>query len=174
MEFQEKLQIASADFNRHFEFLVSEFGYSAVEKSYTLSGGVNMVHVFRNELAEKQIEIAGNLSWFHTEIRRLLKAKPADYDDNENCIGYESLAILESNGDYDHWKYFVPFAGWENVINNTISLFLRNKTLLTSKNWVDNALLKKVKRESFFKLTGLYPDDTSDLHELLIRKVVEW
>lgn len=65
--------------------------------------------------------------------------------DKDNCIGFEDLATLESNGTHDHMAYF---AGGENrlkgVLATTTSLFNRHRDFLSTKAWVDNGRLSDI------------------------------
>jgi hypothetical protein len=68
----------------------------------------------------------GDDSWFHCEIRRIIDGQPAKYSDNENCFGFEDLAVLESNTNYEHMDYY---AGGSNGL--TMSFNQHSKFVLS-------------------------------------------
>ena len=83
-----------------FRFLTSEFGFQLVKTENRNEFKAKHFLVYRNDNSKLQLEICGDTSWFHCEIRRLLNGQPAKYSDKDNCIGFESLAILESDNKY--------------------------------------------------------------------------
>ncbi len=87
--------------------------------------------------------------WFHCEIRRLINGLPARYSDKENCIGFEGLAILESNNKYEHFDYYIGGStGLRSVLTNASKLFKRHKTFLTTDNWIDVKKIEQLKDDN--------------------------
>ncbi len=127
--------------------LTRELGYSLVKVDVDPElTGENLL-VFRNDRAEKQLEISADEGYFHCEIRRLVSGRPVPYTDKDNCIGFEDLATLESNGTHDHIAYF---AGGERrmkgVLTTTASLFDRHRDFLSTGAWVDIRRLAEIHR----------------------------
>ncbi len=127
--------------------LTRELGYALIKADVDPELTAENLLVYRNQRAEKQLEICADDSFFHCEIRRLLHGTPAPYSDSDNCIGFEALATLESNGTYDHMVYF---AGGENklkgVLSATLSLFKRHRDFLSTNAWVDTRRLSDIER----------------------------
>ena len=128
--------------------LTRELGYSLIKADVDPElNGENLL-VYRNDRAEKQLEISASESYFHCEIRRLLHGTPAPYTDKgENCLGFEDLATLESNGTHDHMAYFAG-AGlrMNGVLATTTSLFNRHRDFLSTNAWVDTRRLAEIQR----------------------------
>lgn len=141
------------DVAKSFHFLITEFGYQ-----HTGSSSKDRINVlfYKNTFAKKQLEIAYSESYFHCEIRRLINGNPAPYIDKENCIGFEDLAILESDNNYDHFDYFAG-AGirLSGVVKNTIALFNRNKNILTTEGWFDVLKVRELKNKEFLEKFGI-------------------
>ena len=115
--------------------------------------------VYRNDTSKLQLEICGDTTWFHCEIRRLINGHPASYSDKENCIGFEGLAVLESNNNYEHLDYYAGGStGLHGVVANSANLFKRHKTFLTTDNWIDVKKIKQLKDDDFEKKFGVRPD----------------
>lgn len=142
-----------------FSFLVDEFGFQLV--TATLQPGFIAPNflAYRNDNSGVQVEICGDNTWFHCEIRRLIHGTPPPYSDKENNTGFESLAILESN---DTEKYLADFSvssiGLEAVLANTVSLFKRNKEFFTTGKWIDVWKLNELKDDAFEKKFSFRPD----------------
>jgi hypothetical protein len=143
-----------------FNFLIKEYGYILIknEVNETLKG--KYLAIFRNDAAKIQLEISADESYFHCEFRRIMNGEPAKYNDKENCIGFESLARLESNNNYDHYDYYVGLKDLQKVLNNTVKLFNRHKNFLTSDNWIDIKKIEQLKDDEFEKTCGRRPDRT--------------
>lgn len=110
-----------------FDFLIKDFGFKLHSAKKVDDFLAEYFLVYRNDKSEKQIEICADESWFHIEIRRLINGNPANYNDTENCISFEDLAIWESENNYDHFDYYAGGQnGLEEVIDNTADLFKRN------------------------------------------------
>jgi hypothetical protein len=109
--------------------------------------------VYRSDRAEKQLEISADDGYFHCEIRRLVNGKPASYNDKANCIGFEDLATLESNGTHDHMAYF---AGGElrmkGVLATAISLFKRHRDFLATNAWIDSKRLSAIQHAALERI----------------------
>lgn len=86
-------------------FLRTELGYALIHSEVNAEySGANLL-VYRSEKATKQLEISTDDGYFHCGIRRIIEGRVAAYEDRTNCIGFESLAMLESNGTYQHMDY---------------------------------------------------------------------
>ncbi|MBK7618465.1 MAG: hypothetical protein IPJ10_03900 [Flavobacteriales bacterium] len=127
--------------------LTRELGYTLIKAGVDPELSAENLLVYRNNRAEKQLEICADESYFHCEIMRLLHGTPAPYSDKQNCIGFEDLAILESDGTHDHLAYFAGGSnGLNGVLATTISLFNRHRDFLSTNAWVDTHRLSAIKR----------------------------
>lgn len=147
-----------------FTFLLTDFGFSLIgtEESDKYIG--KYLVTYRNDQSKLQLEICADDNYFHCEFRRLLNGHPAKYSDKENSIGFEALAVLENNNNYDHIEEY--YAGGKNglskVLKNTIKLFQRNKIFFTTDNWIDTKLIEQIKDEEFQTKWGFRPSDNKD------------
>lgn len=92
----------------------------------------------------------------------MVNGLPAKYSDKENCIGFESLALLESNNQYDHFYYFAGGqTGLKGVMENTAKLFKRYSTFFTTDSWIDTKLIEKLRDEDFKKQFGKIPNKSN-------------
>lgn len=146
----------SADFSKSFDFLTKDFGMKMFSENYSTVGGDKYVRVLRNQYV--QIELAGDQSYFHCEIRRLINNETRPYSDEENNIGFESLAVLKTNNKYNHLDFYPSSAGWQNVLDNTTNLLKSCKDIFTTDKWVDIAKIESLKDEEFEKKFGFKPD----------------
>jgi len=141
-----------------FSFLISEFGFTLLETQQDKCFNGKDVTFFRNDNSKLQLEIAASSNYFHCEIRRLINGKPAKYSDKDNCIGFECLAILESNNNYDHFDYFAGGStGLKSVLINTAALFQRYKVFFTTDCWIDIQRIEALRDEDFEKRFGVKP-----------------
>jgi hypothetical protein len=102
--------------------------------------------VYRSEKAAKQLEISADDGYFHCEIRRIIAGRPAAYEDGNNCIGFESLAVLENNGTYEHMDYFAGGSkGMNGVLKTTAALFRRHAAWLAGDAWIDLERLRTLR-----------------------------
>lgn len=146
----------SADFSKSFDFLTKDFGMKMFSESYSAVGGDKYVRILRNQFV--QIELAGDQSYFHCEIRRLINDETQPYADGENNIGFESLAVLKTNNNYNHLDFYPSSAGWQNVLDKTTNLLKSCKDILTTDKWVDVAKIKALKDKEFENKLGSKPD----------------
>ena len=159
-----------------FSFLLSDYGFTIVETRYDkhLSGAYLII--FRNDNSKLQLEISADSNYFHCEIRRLINGQPAKYNDEDNCIGFEDLAILESNNNYEHLDYF---AGGKNelqgVLKTTAALFQRHKLFFTTDCWIDTKRIEALRDEDFERKFGIKPlKDKPTYFKLLKIKASEY
>jgi hypothetical protein len=148
-----------------FNFLLTDFGFKIVGAEelnrYKYKG--DYLITYRNDQSKLQLEICASETWFHCEIRRLLNGHPAKYSDKENCIGFEKLAIIESNNKYEHMDYFAGGSnGLKNVLKNTSNLFHRNKTFFTTDSWLDTKRIEQLQDEEFQTKFGFKPSDNKN------------
>jgi len=148
----------SADFSNSFDFLTKDFGMKIYSESYSTVGGDKYVRLLRNQFV--QIELAGDQNYFHCEIRRLINGETRPYSDSDNNIGFESLAVLKTNNNYNHLDFYPASVGWQNVLDNTANLLKTSKEVFTTNNWVDTAAIETLKEKEFEKKFGFKPDKT--------------
>lgn len=142
-----------------FDFLVKDLGYKLQTAKQVDNYRADYFLVYRNDNSKLQIEICADESWFHSEIRRLVNGKPADYKDRENCVSFEDIAIWESENNYDHFDYYPGGQnGLEGVIYNTAKLFKRNQKLLTTDVWLGTNKIQELKDKDFENKFGKLPD----------------
>jgi len=146
----------SADFSKYFDFLTKDFGMKMLSESYSTVGGDKYVRILRNQFV--QVELAGDQHFFHSEIRRLVEGEPRSYSDGDNNIGFESLAVLKTNNNYDHMSFYVASAGWQTVLTNTARLFKECPEVFTTDKWVDIARIEKLKGDEMEQKFGFRPD----------------
>lgn len=132
--------------DHELSFLRIDLGYALIRteenKEYS---GANLL-VYRSEKAAKQLEISADDGYFHCEIRRIIAGRPAGYEDGTNCIGFESLAVLESNGNYEHMDYFAGGSkGMNGVLRTTAALFRRHAAWLAGDAWIDLERLRTLR-----------------------------
>jgi hypothetical protein len=144
-----------------FQFLTTDYRFQLVRTEVRSDFKARHFLVYRNDDSKKQLEVCGDTSWFHCEIRRLVDGQPSKYSDKENCIGFESLAILESNNNYEHLDYFAGgLSGLRGVLKNTASLFQRYREFFTTANWIDVRKIQQLRDDDFEKTFGIRPDDS--------------
>lgn len=142
-----------------FRFLTTDYGFQLIKEEDRADFKARHFLIYRNDYSKLQLEICGDTSWFHCEIRRLIIQQPAKYGDKDNCIGFESLAILESNNNYNHLDYYAGGSiGLEGVLTNTANLFKRNKEFLTTDCWIDIKRVEQLRDNEFQKRYGIRPD----------------
>ncbi len=147
------------DIKNSFRFLTTEYGFQLIKTEQRPDFKAMHFLVYRNDTSKLQLEICGDTTWFHCEIRRLINGQPAKYSDKDNCIGFESLAILESNNKYEHFDYYAGgTTGLNGVLTNTENLFKRYKTFLTTDNWIDVKRIEQLRDDDFEKKFGNRPD----------------
>lgn len=127
-------------------FLRTHLGYALIRtelnKEYC---GANLL-VYRSVKAAKQLEVSADDGYFHREIRRIIEGRVAAYEDRTNCIGFESLAVLESNGDYEHMDYFAGGSkGMNGMLRTTAALFRRHTAWLAGDAWIDLERLRTLR-----------------------------
>jgi len=148
------------DIKTAFDFLLTDFGFTLVGTEESYKNKAKYLTTYRNDQSKLQLEICADERWFHCEIRRLLNGHPARYSDQENCIGFESLAVLESNNNYEHMDYFAGGSnGLITVLKNTANLFQRNKTFFTTDNWLDTKRIQQLRDEEYQNKFGFKPSD---------------
>lgn len=132
--------------DHQLSFLRSELGYALIRTDVNQEYcGANLL-VYRSEKAAKQLEISADDGYFHCEIRRIIAGRPAAYEDSTNCIGFESLAVLESNGNYEHMDYFAGGSNRMNgVLRTTAALFRRHAAWLAGDAWIDLERLRTLR-----------------------------
>ena len=130
---------------KEFCFLENDFGYSLItDESKSFYKGKNLL-IYRNESAEKQIEICGGGSFFHCIIRRINQQELATYSNRVDNIGFEDLAIID-NPKYDHFDFYAGGStGVNGVTENTVALFKSQKRFLTNKDWIDLSRVESLK-----------------------------
>lgn len=146
------------DIKNIFSFLTDDYGFKLSETRQEENFKGKYFVVYRNDNSKLQLEISADRSYFHCEIRRIINGHPAKYSDKDNCIGFESLAILESNNIYEHMDYYAGVDSLEKVLNNVANLFKRNKTFFTTENWIDTKRIERLKDEDFEKKFDLKAD----------------
>lgn len=147
------------DIKNSFRFLTTEYGFQLIKIEQRPDFKAMNFLVYRNDISKLQLEICGDTTWFHCEIRRLINGQPAKYSDKDNCIGFESLAILESSNKYEHLDYYTGgTTGLNGVLTNTTNLFKRYKTFLTTDNWIDVKRIEQLRNDDFEKKFGNRPD----------------
>jgi hypothetical protein len=146
-----------------FNFLVTAFGFKLVGKEEPKNFKAKYLVIYRNDQSKLQVELCGDDSWFHCEIRRIIDGQPAKYSDNENCFGFEDLAVLESNNNYEHMDYYAGGSnGLTMVLTNTANLFKRNKIFFTTDGWIDLNRVEKLKNEDFQTKFGFNLSDNKN------------
>lgn len=120
-----------------FSFLESDFGYYLLKQEtkefYT---GKNLI-VYRNDLAQKQIEICGKKDFYRCIIRKIENQQLSPYSNGINNIGIEDLAMID-NPKYDNSDY--RSYGEKSLIkavNKTSELLRKQKEFLKTEKWVD-------------------------------------
>lgn len=147
------------DILKTFSFLTENYPYSILPTVPPENLKAKHWMVYRSENAQKQIEICADESWFHCEIRRLIQGIPAKYSDRENCFGFEALAILESQHNYDHMAHFVAGkTGLKGVLKHTAQLFLRHSAFFTTDSWIDLKRVEQLRADEFERKFGMRPN----------------
>jgi hypothetical protein len=154
-----------------FAFLVTDFSLSVVAQE---QNSTQSVVTYKNQFV--QVECAASEGYFHAVIRRIIEDKPARYNDTDNSVGFESLAILESDGNYNHFDYFAGGeTGLDGVMGNAAALFRRNAAVFVSPCWLDTARLRELEDDEFKKKFGSVPDRTQrSFIEIFDSIAVDW
>jgi hypothetical protein len=156
---------------KEFSFLENDFGYSLITEETQKFYKGNNVLIYRNDNAEKQIEICGGGSFFHCIIRKIEDEQLCDYTDDKKNIGFEDLAIID-NPKYDHFDFFAGGStGVDGVTKNTVALFKRQEKFLTKTEWIDLEKVEQFKNEEFksrfgmdrLKHKGLFIDEIKEM-----------
>lgn len=147
------------DIKTTFRFLTTEYNFQLVKTETIQNFKAKYFAVYRNDNSKLQLEICGDTTWFHCEIRRLIDGQPAKYSDSDNCIGFEGLAVLESNNSYEHLDYFAGGStGLKGVLENTAKLFKRNQNFFTTDNWIDVKKIEQLQDDDFENKFGKRPE----------------
>lgn len=160
----------SINVKQTFQFLIDDFGYKYI-------GSQNFGNIqalsYINESANIQLEIAYSDGYFHCEIRRIINGTAAKYNDSENCISHEDLAIFESKNKYEHLDYFAGGKdGLNTVVKNVTALFKRNKALLADGLWIDTAEIKHMEDLEFFEKFGHERSNKPSFFDLLREEAI--
>ena len=140
---------------KSFSFLENDFGYNLITSETQKFYKGNNLLIYRNDNAEKQIEICGGVSFFHCIIRKIENNELSDYKDDKENIGFEDLAIID-NPKYDHFDFYAGGStGVDGVTRNTAALFKRKKGFLTSTEWIDLDKVEEFKNEEFRSRFGM-------------------
>ena len=145
-----------------FGFLVQDFSFELIKTESSRNYKGEHLFVYRNKSSNIQIEISADETWFHCEIRRIIDGEPAKYSDKGNCIGFEDLAKLESNNNYDHFDYVVTGKGLEVILENTAKLLKRHQDILTTEKWIDTKRIEQLEDEEFQAKFGFKPSDNKN------------
>lgn len=147
------------DIKTTFRFLTTEYNFQLVKTETNENFKVKYFAVYRNDNSKLQLEICGDTTWFHCEIRRLINGQPAKYSDSDNSIGFEALAVLESNNNYEHSDYYAGGkTGLTGVLENTAKLFQRHQSFFTTDSWIDVKKIEQLRDDEFEKKFGKRPD----------------
>lgn len=147
------------DIKSTFNFLITDYGFELIETRQQANYKGEYLAIYLNNNSKLQLEISADDSYFHCEIRRLLNGQPAKYSDKDNCIGFESLAILERDNNYEHLDYFAGGRnGLKGALNNTAKLFQRHKSFFTTDCWIDTNKIEQLRDADFEKKFGSKPD----------------
>ena len=140
---------------KEFSFLENDLGYSLItEETQNFYKGKNLL-IYRNDNAEKQIEICGGASFFHCIIRKTENKELSDYKDDKENIGFEDLAKID-NPKYNHFDFYSGGStGVDGVTKNTVGLFKRQKDFLTRAEWIDLEKVEQFKNEDFKSRFGM-------------------
>jgi hypothetical protein len=148
--------------SKAFDFLLKNLGFELIKTELSRSYKGEYLLIYRNKRSNIQIEISADETWFHCEIRRIIDGEPAKYSDKENCIGFEDLAKLESNNNYDHFDYVVKEKGLEVILENTAKLLKRHQDILTTEKWIDTKRIEQLIDEEFQAKFGFKPSDNKN------------
>jgi hypothetical protein len=130
---------------KEFSFLENDFGYNLIISETSKFYKGNNLLIYRNDIAEKQIEICGGSSFFHCIIRRISRQELFPYSNRVENVGFEDLAIID-NPKYDHFDFYAGGStGVNGVSRNTVSLFKRQKDFLINKKWIDLGEVQSLK-----------------------------
>jgi hypothetical protein len=146
-----------------FFFLTNGYGFQLIETRQVKNFKGEYFVVYRNSKSKLQLEISADSSYFHCEIRRLINEKPAKYSNKDSSLGFESLAIFESDNNYEHLDYYAGGqAGLEGVLKNTANLFQRHKNFFTTDIWIDTKKIEQLRDEEMFKKFGFKPSENKN------------
>lgn len=166
----DKAKLIALDFSRYFGFLETDFGMSIIEEIQPDKGAGNYVRILENNSV--QVQLAGDQQYFYTILRRLVNGEPQPYSDQSNNITSDDLAIFLTNHSYNHFDYYVPSAGWENVLKNTAKLLNEGKDFFSGK-WINTEKIRSLKERAFEKQFGFSPSKDPDLFSVIKVKSTE-
>lgn len=150
------------DIKSTFHFLLTDFGFTLIGVDKFDKYKAEYFLTYRNDQSKLQVEVCADEGWFHCELRRIINGEPAKYNDKGNSIGFESLAILESDNNYEHLDYFAGGIGLSKVLQNTADLFRRNKIVFTTDAWVDTKKIERLQDEESQIKFGFKPSDNKN------------
>lgn len=160
-----------ADLSKNFDFLESDYKMHIIKELPLPNSIGQYVRVLKNDYI--QLELAGNESYFHAEIRCLINGEPTSYSDKKNNIGFEDIAILTTENNYDHFEYYSTPIAWQNVLENTANLFRKSKEIFTTHKWVDIKKIESLKTHDYFKKFGFKPSDKPSFFDNLKKEVIK-
>ena len=149
------------EIEHEMSFLIDSCNFDIIEKSIFQ----RRIVIYRNNFV--QIEFAAEQSYFHCELRRLINDIPSKYSDKNNSIGFEDIAIIESNHSYNHLDYFAGGSNMTKVLKNTRDLLARNHEIISTNKWIDTNLLHKLKDDHYLKTFGIKRTQKTPFIELV-------
>lgn len=155
-----------------FSFLVNDYGYELAEHSEREEFLAKHFWVYRNNHAERQVEICGNDRLLFVLLRKMINGQPAAYHDKENCTEFISLLALETNNQYDPAEVHPNGPkGLSNALKNISDLLHRHQEILTGKQWVDMAELFRIRDAELAAKFGPFPENNGPVFfdEIIIR-----
>lgn len=158
--YESKWSKIAAGFDKHFGFLLTEFGMHRVAIPPSFYRMDKYVRILKNKFV--QVELAGSKNYFDAEIRRLFDGQPRPYRDKDNNIGFEKLSVLLTNKTDAHLAYHSSAVGWDKALGYAAALLRQSRQVFTSEQWVDTKRLQQLEDEEFFKKWGFKPGENSN------------
>jgi len=153
---------------KEFNFLEKDFEYQKIKEEVNdYYKGRNLI-VYKNDKAQKQIEICAGLSFFHCIIRKINNQNLSDYSNRIENIGFEDLAMLD-NPEYDHFDFYAGGKqGVKGVTKNTVNLFKKQSDFFTNNQWIDISKIEQIKNS---ELKRKFKTVTKNKPEFFIEQV---
>jgi hypothetical protein len=158
---------------KEFKFLESDYGYDLLkQETKDFYRGKNLF-IYRNNLAQKQIEICGTINFFRCIIRKIQNQELAPYSNGINNIGIEDLAMVD-NPEYDSSDFHsYGEKSLIKAVKRSCDLFKRQSKFLKSDVWIDIGKVESLKNGKLSHRFRAVMDNNPDFFISKVKSMVD-